>query len=66
MKRLLVRMFILALIGGSFSLTGCAVSPGNSRAYMTTQPYSHHWHSGWKSPYRHSWGNYRGHHRGWR
>jgi hypothetical protein len=70
MKRLLARMFVLALICGSFSLTGCAVSPGNSRTYIKPHYYSPHWHSGWKSPDRHSWGNswgnYRGPHRGWR
>jgi hypothetical protein len=68
MKRLLARMFVLALIGGSFSMTGCAVSPGNSKAYITPHYYSPYGHSGWKSPNRHSWGNswgnYRGRHRG--
>ena len=66
MKRLLARMFVLALICGSFSLTGCAVSPGNSRTYIKPHYYSPHWHPGWKSPDRHSWGNSRGPHRGWR
>ena len=50
-------------------MTGCAVSPGNSKAYITPHYYSPYGHSGWKSPNRHSWGNswgnYRGRHRGW-
>jgi hypothetical protein len=66
MKKVLKPMFVLALMWGSFSLTGCAVAPGNSRAYIAPHHYAPSWHWGWKSPNRPSWGHYRGNHRGWR